>query len=127
MLFRKKKENKSIKELLRENLKTIPVDMFFLDDPLAQLSGTERIEYLKYFQILAGEKKLMERLKWLINKQARLIIENEKDSDTQAGLAGAMTLNGIAVVKDQIEGLAAMYQKELASERPIPEETSFRI
>ncbi len=136
-LFKKKKEisqptlispksyKHDIKNLLRENLSTLVVDMFYTDDPLIGMDEAKRARYLKKFADLWKDRDVMERMKWLINKQARLIVndvKNEFDSSP-----AAMTINGIAVVKDDIERLAVTYEKELNQNAPVDEAERFKI
>lgn len=99
-----------IRELLRENLMTIPVDVFTLDDPLVSMSPEERKLYLRYFHDLLTDKKLIDRIKYLINKQANMTLASAQSEVLDA--AGAMNINGMGVIKNEIEKLSAMYVKE---------------
>lgn len=120
-LFKKETEKEMIspernaRELLRENLKTIPVDVFYLDDPANNLTSEERKMYLKHFYELQIDKKLTERLKFLINKQANKTLGSSQGKEFD--LAGAMTINGLALAKDEIERLSNMYIKEFGAKK----------
>lgn len=106
---------RSARELLRENLKTVSVDVFYLDDPANNLTQEERRMYLKHFYELQIDKKLAERLKFLINKQANKTLGSSQGKEFD--LAGAMTINGLALAKDEIERLANMYIKEFGAKK----------
>lgn len=118
--FKKKEQppqkTENIKDLLRENLNTVKVDVFYGDDPLIGLPPGERVSYLKHFHELSKDERLMERIKYLINKQALLTIQNvrEKDGSWETA-AGAMNVNGIALVKDDINRLSTIHIKELVT------------
>lgn len=101
---------RTIKELLRENLATLAVDIFYVDDPLITLAPSDRKIYLKHFYDLSRDEKFIGRIKYLINKQARFTLEDGKDG--KSSVAGAMNVNGMSVIKDDVERLAAMYSKE---------------
>lgn len=127
--FFKKKKNpeRDVKELLRENLSTINVDMFYSDDPIFSMTEEDKRLYLQHFQILAGDKMLQDRIKWMINKQARLLINDVKNQDKIAEIAGSMTINGIGLVKDEIEKLAAQYLKETTPVPVMSQEDIYKI
>lgn len=128
-LFKRKKEpvqkqedGRNVRELLRENLSTVSVDVFYLDDPLVELPQKERQLYLKHFYDLSRDEKFMERIKYLVNKQALLTIQNIRNKDgSWDTAAGAMNINGIALVKDDVERLAAMHIKETVPEEDFNE------
>ena len=103
---------REFRDLLRENLQTVSVDVFHYDDPVVSMTGPTRKEYLAYFYKLATEEKLLSRIKFLINKQANLTLKNSKDGILDT--AGVMKMDGLAVVKDDIERLSAMFLKEEA-------------
>lgn len=105
------------RDLLRENLGSISVDMFDQDDPLIGMSPADRKSYLKYFHSIMTDKKMITRLEYLINKQANLTLKHSKDGVFD--VVGSSTLNGIAVAKNDIERLSAMFLKESA-EPPTP-------
>jgi len=118
-LFKKKLKEETIssperdaRELLRENLNTVSVDMFYADDPIILLNPSERKQYLSYFHLLLKDKKLMERIKFLINTQARMTLKGSKDGVFD--MAGTMTMNGMTVIKNDIERLSVMFEKEEA-------------
>ena len=115
--FKKKKEKteevefeRTVRDLLRENLNTVPVDVFSLDDPLLKMNPAERREYLLYFNRLVNDKKLIERIKYFINKQAQLSLKYSKNE--KLDMAGALTMNGMGLVKDDVERLSEMFTKE---------------
>lgn len=103
---------REFRELLRENLQTISVDVFHYDDPVIDMTGPTRKEYLAYFYKLGVDKKLIDRIKYLINKQANLTLKNSKDGILDT--AGVMKMDGLAIVKDDIERLSGMFLKEEA-------------
>lgn len=116
--FRKEKEIKEptyereMRELLRENLNTIAVDIFHYNDPIMMLNPAERREYLVYFFKLVREAKVIDRLKYLINKQANLTLMNSKSGILDS--AGVMKLDGLGTFKDDLERLAKMFEQEEA-------------
>ena len=103
---------REFRELLRENLQTISVDVFHYDDPVVNMTGPTRKEYLSYFYKLTVDKKLLERIMYLINKQANLTLKNSKDGILDT--AGVMKMDGLSLVKDDIERLSGMFLKEEA-------------
>lgn len=118
---------REFRELLREDLKTVSVDVFHYDDPVLSMSGPSRREYLRYFHNIATENKFTERVKFLINKQANMTLKNSKDGTLDT--AGVMKMDGLATVKDDIERLSAMFLKEeaeLGKSNPNPSSDSLR-
>ena len=118
MFFKKKvahTPSREWKELLRENLNTVAVDMFSSDDPILSLGTEERKIYLKKFHDLIIDKTLISRLKYLVNLQARMTLRGAKNGE-DADMAGAMNINGLCVAIEDIERLATMYVKENAGE-----------
>lgn len=101
---------RQMRELLRENLNTVPIDVFYIDDPITALPVEKRLAYLKHFSELSKDDLLMQRIKYLINKQAIKTLGSGRDASIDMG--GAMTINGIALVKDDIGRLATMHVKE---------------
>lgn len=141
-IFKKKKEeevkvdtiHRDIRELLRENLKTIPVDMFYSDDPLVGLDPESRRVYLKRFHDIARDEQVIARIKWLVNKQARILLYDSKTAAGEGGIvdtrdldSGAMTINGIALVKDDFERLEKIYIKENAPKPPMTRTEQFQV
>ena len=110
-LFKKQEERSEqhVRDLLRENLNLLSLDMY-LDDPLIGLSENERKLYLKYFFDLNKDLKLIERIKYNINKQAIKTLGNSKDNVQD--IAGACNINGMAFIYDEINKLSNMYIKE---------------
>lgn len=109
------KKERVIKELLRENLSLIPLDLFYGDDPVIELNDTKRKKYLKKFYDIVNDKEIMERFIYIINKQVRITMQKSKDGTTDT--YGAININGIATVKDDFERLANMYSKEDVPEK----------
>ena len=120
-MFNKKKPNleKNVRDLLRENLNLIEIDMFYIDDPILGLSDEKRRLYLKTFFDLYKDKKLFERIRYHINKQAQKTLAYAKDGIQD--IAGASNINGLAYIMDDIEKLANMYIKEtsIKEEKPL--------
>lgn len=119
-LFTKKQDPKrDVRELLRENLKLVSVDMFYNDDPLLSMTKEERLVYLKSFFDLFKDEKLTQRIKYHINKQAQKTLGSATNGVED--LAGAMNINGIAFIMNDIEKLSNMYIKEttVVPEKPL--------
>lgn len=114
---------RTARDLLRENLGSISVDMFDHDDPIMAMNPVERKVYLKYFNQIMTDKRLIHRLEWLINKQANLTLKHSKDGVFD--VVGSSTLNGVAVAKNDIERLSAMFVKESA-EPEVPKVDNLR-
>lgn len=108
---------REFRSLLRENLKTVVVDVFYYDDPLNSLTGPDRKTYLQYFHLLLKDERFMTRLKFFINKQANITLKNSKDGILDA--AGIMKMDGMGTMKDDIERLSGMYLKEEKEQEPI--------
>lgn len=121
-LFTKKEEQptyeRQMRELLRENLATIAVDIFYEDDPIFALNSSERREYLLYFNRIIKDRKMIQRIAYLINKQAITTLKHSKDRELD--MAGAMTMNGMGVLKDDVERLSQMFIKEEAEKDKPP-------
>ncbi len=99
-----------IRDLLRENLSTIKVDAYYPHDPMLKMSDSERQLYLKKFFELSQDADVIARLVYMINNQ---IFHTMTHSTAGVfDISGAMTINGIKLVKDEIEKLAGMYAKE---------------
>lgn len=113
-MFERKKDKvrREEKELLRENLSLIAIDIFYIDDPLTDVPEAKRVEYFKKFHDLCTDKDVMQRIKYLINKQARLTLERSRDGTTDT--MGSACINGIASVKDDFEKMGNSYLKETA-------------
>lgn len=133
-LFKKKepakKEEESYervyRDLLRENLNTIAVDVFHYDDPLLKLNPQERREYLVYFNTIVNDRKITDRLEYLINKQANMTLKNSLKGELDT--AGVMKMDGLSTFKDDVERLSQMFLKE-ESERgkPMDPKDSLRL
>lgn len=108
----KKEVTRSQRELLRELLLSVNVDVFYHDDPLIGMSPEERKEYLQHFFVLARDEKLMKRLEFYINKQANVLLKNGTEADGKLDSSAIMTMNGITIVKNDIERLSGMFLKE---------------
>jgi hypothetical protein len=108
-------KERSIKELTRENLALIPLDIYYVDDPLLGIPPDKRLRYLKKFADVVADKDIMERFKFLINKQVRLTMQASKDDrDTTYG---SININGMSTIKDDFERLANSYVKESVPEQ----------
>lgn len=115
MFWNKKveKPKRAWKELLRENLGTVSVDMFYGKDPLLSIPEGERMLYLKKFHDVVNDKDIMGRILYLVNQQANLTLKTMKDGNSDdENMGGAMNINGICLVKDDFERLASMHTKE---------------
>lgn len=112
--FEKKVEQKNKerdeRELLRENLALVPIDIYYVDDPLLGIPPDKREVYLKKFHDLCEDKEIMEWFKYLINKQARTTLQMSMNGESDQ--AGAFNINGIATVRDMFLKLAQTYNKE---------------
>lgn len=120
-LFKKEEKrnpHRDVRDLLRENLNLLPVDMFYLDDPLNELSPEGRILYLKTFADIYTDKKLCDRIKYQINRQAQLTLAKAQTGTEDQ--AGAMNINGMAFVLDEIARLANMYLLETTKPKEQP-------
>ncbi len=123
----KPKYEREYRELLREDLNTIAVDVFHLDDPLVLLNPSERREYLLYFHTLFLDKKVTKRLEYFINKQSQMILFNGKEGELDT--AGIMKMDGMSTFKDDVERLSKMFVVEEAEHRPqtVPTSESLRL
>ncbi len=111
-LFTKKEEAqdpaRNMRELLRENLTLVPIDVFYIDDPIP-MKEEERKKYLKVFNDLMKEPEVEARIKYLTNKQARMTLQNH---DPTTASLGSVNINGICTVLDDFKRLSDMYDKE---------------
>jgi hypothetical protein len=120
-IFNKKEvklPEQEVRELLRANLNLINLDLYYGDDPLIGLKKEDRLIYLKTFFDLYKDKKLIDRIKYHTNKQAIKTLEN-----SQSGIhdmAGALNINGMAFIMNDIEKLANMYIKEKTAKKEKP-------
>jgi hypothetical protein len=114
----KKDDIRLMKELLRENLGLVPIDIFYIDDPKLGVPPDKLADYYKKFYDICRDKEVIDRINYLINKQARLILQTANTTGAMDGLAG-ININGMASVKDDFTRLANSYLKEM------PNETSF--
>ena len=64
------KQTRQAKELLRENLSLIPIDLVYLDDPIFSIEDDKRTLYYKKFFDIISDKEVMDRITYLINKQS---------------------------------------------------------
>ena len=128
-----KEENESediertMRDLLRENLNSLSVDVFHLDDPIVLLNPSQRREYLLYFNKLVTEKKVIHRLEYLINKQANMTLLNSRSG--QLDTAGVMKMDGLGTFKDDVERLSKMFltEEEELNRRPLSPADSLRL
>lgn len=109
---------RDIKELLRENLSLVQVDIFYIDDPRNILPPEKLVEYDKKFYDLCRDQDIMSRIKYLINKQARLTIQTAKDSG-QLDALGGININGMATIKDDFTRLGNSYLKLMPTAEPL--------
>jgi len=101
------------RELLRENLNTVAVDMFDVADPLLKMNPEQRTMYLKHMADLAKDDDLMNLIKMLINQQVvKTMYQGSQNPDPKFDFAGSMKIDGMACIKDAIEQRAAMHRKE---------------
>jgi hypothetical protein len=114
--WKSQKKKRAARELLRENLNTITVDLFYHDDPMVNMSDEDRRLYLKKFHDLMRDKDVMDRIVYLANKQANMTLKGMKDG-SDSDVAGSMNINGICLVRDEIQRLGYMFAKESASEQ----------
>jgi len=105
-----KTRERMLRELTRENLGLLPLDIYYLDDPLLGIPPDRREAYLKKFHDLCEDEEVMEWFKYLINKQVRMTMHQSKDGDSDQ--SGAVNINGIATVRDTFKNLAHKYAKE---------------
>ena len=106
------KQYRESKELLRENLSLIPIDLVYGDDPLFSIPEERKTVYYKKFFDLSSDKEIMDRINYLINKQAKLTLQSARDGTSDA--LGYGCINGIASVKDDFVRLGNSYLKETA-------------
>lgn len=115
-LFKKKEVQpvpdlaRDVRELLRENLCLLEMDKFYEKDPILSLTKEERLVYLKKFSDLFKDKDVVERLKYMINKQSQKTLWDSRNGVQD--IAGASNINGIASVIDEWKRLAGMHIRE---------------
>lgn len=120
-----KLHEREMRELLRENLKTVAVDVFYYDDPLLTLNPEERKTYLTYFNVLVNDKKLIDRLKFFVNKQANITLKESIHNELD--VAGVMKMDGINTVIDDMKRLSAMYLQEEAMKESMSKSDALRL
>jgi len=112
--FKKEEKQKTKKrmarELLRENLALVPLDIFYLDDPLLGVPPDKREKYLKKFHDITEDEDVMQWFTYLINRQVRMTTNHSMNGESDQ--SGAMNINGIATVRDTFKNLAIKYSKE---------------
>ena len=111
-IFNRKSKDlpRDARELLRENLNVLEMDKFYEKDPLLLMTKEERLIYLKVFADLYKNKELMERIAYMINKQAQKTLWDSRDGIQD--IAGTMMINGMSSVIDEIKRLSKMHEKE---------------
>lgn len=132
-IFHPKKEEEKVdyertmRDLLREDLNTVAVDIFYLDDPLIKMNPSQRREYLLYFNLLVKDKKFIERCQYYINKQATQTLMNSRNG--QLDTAGVMKMDGMGTIKDDVERLSKMFLTEEVeySKQPLSPADSLRL
>ena len=126
--FKKPEQNRSrlMKELLRENLDLLPVDIFYIDDPRLAIPPDKLVEYDKKFYDLCRDHDVMDRIKYLINKQARITIQRSQENGTMDALGG-ININGMATVKDDFTRLGNSYIKSMPTVEPLNQLDKFKV
>lgn len=112
----RKTVERQCKELLRENLGLVPIDIFYIDDPKLAVPQEKLVDYYRKFYEICKDKDVMDRIRYLINKQVRLTVDNAREG-TMDGLGG-ININGMATVKDDFTRMANSYLKEMPTEEP---------
>ena len=127
-MFAKKEEGTSrlMKELLRENLDLLPVDIFYIDDPRLSIQPDKLVEYDRKFYDICRDHDVMDRIKYLINKQARMTIQHGYTKGELDAL-GSININGMATVKDDFTRLANSYLKSMPTVEPLSQLESYRV
>jgi len=127
-LFAKKETNRSrlMKELIRENLDLLPVDIYYIDDPRLAIPPDKLVEYDKKFYDICRDQYVMDRIKYLINKQARMTIQASYQNGTMDALGG-ININGMATVRDDFIRLGNSYIKSMPHVEPIDELDKFKV
>lgn len=111
-----KKKERAVKDLLRENLALLPVDIFYLDDPRIGIPPDKLVEYDKKFYDICRDSDIMNRFKYLINKQALLTIHGAQGGSMDS--LGTININGMATIKDDFTRLGNSYLKAIPSAEP---------
>ncbi len=106
----KTKNERNSKELLRENLSLIPIDLVYIDDPILNVPDDKKTIYYKKFHDIIIDKDITDRINYLINKQAKLTLQASRDGTSDA--LGYGCINGISSVKDDFVKLGNSYLKE---------------
>lgn len=105
-------QEREMRELLRENLILFPTDIFYIDDPKVGVPPDKLVDYYRKFYDICRDKDVMERIKYLINRQARMTMESANKSGTLDALGG-VNINGMATVRDDFIRMANSYLKEV--------------
>lgn len=113
MLFatQEKLRERAMKDLLRENLSLVAVDIFYIDDPKTEVPPDKLVDYYRKFYDVVRDKDVMERIKYMINKQVRVTVENSKNGENDA--LGGININGMATIKDDFTKMANLYLQEV--------------
>lgn len=113
--FSKKEEEqkdteREYRELLRENLALVPIDIYYVNDPLLGVPPDKRTAYLKKFNDIVNDDEIMEWFRYLINRQVRITMQTSMNGESDK--AGSYNINGIATVRDEFQKLANLYEVE---------------
>ncbi len=102
-IFQKKENNleRDIRELLRENLNVLNTDVFYQEDPVMKMTKEERLLYLKEFADIYKNKIFIDRLRFMISKQAQKTLWNSGTGIQD--IAGSMQINAISSVIDEVK------------------------
>lgn len=113
----KEKQQREMRELLRENLDLLPVDIYYIDDPKVGIPPDKLVDYYRKFYDICRDREVMDRIKYLINKQARIAIAASKETGNLDALGG-VNINGMATIQDDFIRMANSYLKEIPSAEP---------
>ena len=108
-------QERDMKDLLRENLGLIPIDVFYIDDPVTAIQADKRVDYYRKFYEICKDRDVMDRFKFLINRQALVMMAESSKSGSMDGLGG-ININGMASVKDDFTKQANSFLKEMPAE-----------
>lgn len=111
-LVPKQNLERDVRELLRQNLNVLEMDIFYEKDPLMSLTKEQRLVYLKKFADMYIDEVFQSRVKFMISKQAQKTLWNSQDGVQD--IAGAMEINGMSTIIDEVKRLANLHLKESA-------------
>ena len=127
-MFESKKESRPrmMKELIRENLDLLPIDIYYIDDPRLAIHPDKLVEYDKKFYDICQDSDVMDRIKYLINKQARMTIQHSYQHGEMDALGG-ININGMATVRDDFIRLGNSYLKLTPNVEPIDPLSKYKV